>query len=668
MFAKRIGLFFTFCALIFPMKPLPEVNLMPLPEKVELLQGKFYISSDFGIKIQGPYSPRVKAAEKRFMHRLAGRTGIFFILKPENPSLKIIYKKTIKLAPIMDEYYTLKIDSSGISLQANTDIGILRGLETLLQLLSNDGKKYYFPAVEIKDKPRFPWRGLLIDVVRHFMPVEVLKRNIDAMAAVKMNVLHLHLTDDQGFRIECKTFPRLHLVASDGKYYTQEEMRELIRYANLRGIRIVPEFDIPGHTTSWIVAYPGLASLPGPYQMERTYGVKNPVMDPSNKRVYKFLKKFFKEMGKLFPDPYIHIGGDEVNGVQWKASKKIAKFMKKHKIKDFHQLQAYFNLKITKILKKYGKKMVGWDEILNPDMPRDTVIQSWRGKKSLYEAAKKGYYTILSNGYYIDLCQPTYYHYLNDPVPDSVKLTPQERKRILGGEATMWSEIISPETIDSRIWPRTAAIAERLWSAGNVRDVDDMYRRLEIISQQLEELGLTHIKNQDMMLRRLAGYKDISPLKVFINTVEPVKFYERHNFRTYTIFSPLTRVVDASVPDPALPRKFGKLVEKYLKTKDKQTEKEIVKLLTLWKNNHSALLKLINVSPVLKEIVPISENLSRISALGLEALAMKDSGKKPDEEWITKAKQALEKAKKPCAELELLIVEPVEKLIFSNDN
>ena len=653
---------------VLSMMAAPHLNLMPVPKDVKLLQGKFFISSDFGIKVKGPYSTRVALAKKRFMHRLSGRTGIFFLLKPGNFSLKITYSKTIKLAPVMDESYTLKIDSSGIYLQANTDIGILRGLETLLQLLSNDKKHYYFPAVEIKDEPRFPWRGLLIDVVRHFMPIEVLKRNVDALAAVKMNVLHLHLTDDQGFRIECKTFPRLHLIASDGNYYTQEQMRDLIRYADLRGIRIVPEFDIPGHTTSWLVAYPELAALPGPYEMVKIYGAKNPVMDPSNKRVYKFLKKFFKEMAKLFPDPYIHIGGDEVNDVQWKASKRIKKFMKKHKLKDFHQLQAYFNIKVMKILKKYGKKMVGWDEILHPDMPRNIVIQSWRGKKFLYEAAKKGFYTILSNGYYIDLCQPTDFHYLNDPVPEDVKLSPEERNRILGGEATMWAEIISPENIDSRIWPRTAAIAERLWSPSSVKDVEDMYRRLEVISLQLEELGLTHIKNQDMMLRRLAKSGEIIPLKVLVQTVEPLRYYKRHEARTYTIFSPLTRLVDAAVPDPPLPRKFRKLVEKYLETGDKDSEEKIVELLTMWKNNHSSLTPIIESSPVLREVQPLSENLSAVAAIALEALEIKKSGEKPDENWLTLAQQKIERAKKPCAELELLIVEPVEKLIVSTTN
>jgi len=662
---RIVSLFFFIVLFLTASIKASSLNLTPMPVKIKPQDGRFIISRELGIEIQGPYSPRVLLAKRRFLHRLAGRTGIFFKLNPESTSIKIVYKKNIKLSPIMDESYTLLINQSGIILKANTDIGILRGIETLLQLLSSDGKHYYFPAVEITDYPRFPWRGLLIDVVRHFMPIEVLKRNIDAMAAVKMNVLHLHLSDDQGFRIECKIYPRLHLFASDGDYYTHEQIKDLIRYADLRGIRIVPEFDIPGHTTSWLVAYPSLAAIPRPYKMERTYGVKNPVMDPTNKLVYKFLERFFKEMAKLFPDPYIHIGGDEVNGVQWKSSKKIAKFMKKHHLKDFHQLQAYFNLKVLKILKKNHKKMIGWDEILHPDMPKDIVIQSWRGKKFLYNAAKRGYYTILSNGYYIDLAQPTDFHYLNDPIPEGVELSPEERKRILGGEATMWSEIVSPETIDSRIWPRTAAIAERLWSPGTVKDVSDMYRRLKIITQQMEELGITHIKNQDMMLRRLARYRDITPLKIFIQTVAPVQNYERHKSRTYTVFSPLTRVVDAAVPDPPLPREFESMVADYLSTGDRAIENRIINYLILWKDNHNSLKELIEISPVLKEIEPLSENLSIISALALERISIKERGQTPDPRWIERAKRTLEKAKKPVAELELLVAEPIEKLILS---
>ena len=192
----------------------------------------------------------------------------------------------------------------------------------------------------------------------------------------------------------------------------------------------------------------------------------------------------------------MHIGGDENEGKQWTANQNIQTFMREKGIKDNHQLQTYFNTRILKFLQKNGKIMMGWDEIFQPDLPKDVVIHSWRGQKALAEAAKQGFQGVLSNGYYIDLAFPASQHYVVDPVPSDTTLSAEEQKRVLGGEATMWSEWVSPETIDSRIWPRTAAIAERLWSPQNVNDVDDMYRRLAVIENQLEELGLTHQRNQ----------------------------------------------------------------------------------------------------------------------------------------------------------------------------
>jgi N-acetyl-beta-hexosaminidase len=235
---------------------------------------------------------------------------------------------------------------------------------------------------------------------------------------------------------------------------------------------------------------PGLSLLRG------SLGVFGPVFDPTRPEVYRFFDKFFKEMARLFPDPYLHIGGDEVEAKQWKENPKIQAFMKKHNLPDNHALQAYFNREILKILTRYHKKMVGWDEIYQPGLPKDIVIQSWRGTQALVDGAKKGYQGLLSNGYYIDLCETAERHYLNDPIPPDSPLSESEKKLILGGEATMWAELISPETIDSRIWPRTAAIAERLWSPVEVRNVDDMYERLKVLSLQLEDTGLQHLKNQ----------------------------------------------------------------------------------------------------------------------------------------------------------------------------
>ena len=381
------------------------------------------------------------------------------------------------------------------------------------------------------------------------------------MAALKLNVLHWHLTEDQGFRVESKKFPKLHQMGSDGQFYTQEQIKEIIEYARQRGIRVVPEFDIPGHATSWLVGHPELGSAPGPYTIERRAGIFEPALDPTREDVYKFLDTFLSEMASLFPDAYMHIGGDENEGKQWDRNPKIQAFMKEKGIKDNHALQAYFNLRLLKILEKNNKKMIGWDEILQPEIPTNTVIHSWRGTQALADAARKGYDGILSNGYYIDLSFPAWQHYAMDPIPADSTLSEKERKHILGGEATMWAEWVSPDTIDSRIWPRTAAIAERLWSPSSVTDVDDMYRRLSVISVQLEELGLTHKRNADVLLRRLVGGNETGPLKVLLSILEPVKEYRRYQQRPATMLSPLTGLVDAATPDSAAARQFAKLVD-----------------------------------------------------------------------------------------------------------
>jgi hexosaminidase len=443
------------------------LNLMPVPQKIDVKSGKFRLNNSFNMAVTGNPNQRLYSGATRMLHRLDNKTGLFFsqdVITKENSdasaAFRIGVKRPGKVVLHEDESYQLTITPQRVELSAETDLGALHGLETVLQLLSIDETGYYFPAVSISDTPRFPWRGLLIDVARHFMPVDVIKRNIDGLAAVKMNVMHWHLTDDQGFRIESKTFPKLHQLGSDGMYYTQEQVRDIVQYADERGIRVVPEFDIPGHATSWFVGYPELASAPGPYTIERKFGIKNPTFNPTKEETYQFMDAFFKEITALFPDEYMHIGGDENNGKQWKANTLILEYMKANNIKDNHELQGYFNERILKILTKYNKKIAGWDEILQSGFPKSIVIQSWRGKKSLYKAAEQGYQAILSNGYYIDLAWSTDRHYLNDPIPADAAISDEQKKQILGGEATMWSELVTEETIDSRIWPRTAAIAE----------------------------------------------------------------------------------------------------------------------------------------------------------------------------------------------------------------
>jgi hexosaminidase len=657
----------------FSQKEKSSLSLIPVPARVILAGDTFKLAKDFTMAVKGKCHTRMYAGATRALRRLSDRTGLFFpqdFITAENPGnidtadfvITVKHPGRVKLHE--NESYRLDVRAEKISLTAETDIGALRGSETFLQVLKADEKGYYFPGTEIIDSPRFPWRGLLMDVSRHFMPLEVIKRNLEGMAAVKLNVFHWHLTDDQGFRVECKTFPKLHLLGSDGFYYTHEQIREIINYADNLGIRVVPEFDVPSHTTSWFVGYPELASAPGPYTIERYWGIKDPTMDPTKKNTYKFLEKFFKEMAQLFPDEYLHIGGDENNGKQWNANEDIQKYMKKHDIPDNHALQSHFNLRILKLLTKQGKKMVGWDEIFQPDLPKTIVIQSWRGIKSLMEAAKQGYQGILSNGYYIDLIQPASFHYLNDPIPKDSILTDEQKKSILGGEATSWGELVSPETVDSRIWPRTAAIAERLWSPQSINDVENMYDRLEFISFRLEELGVTHRKNYPMMLRRLTNDTDIGALKTLVDLLEPVKIYNRH-FQgvTYTSYSPLTRVVDATPPESISARRFGKLIDSLIADPENEPQVEIANMLKDWKNNHKELQKTIRISPILREIESLSQDLMTVSEIGLQSGKYYTSGTKPSNMWIEQSLKLLENAKKPRGQTELMIVDHIEKLV-----
>ena len=648
-------------------------NLMPVPASVNFRPGRLAIKNSFRVATQGFSDARLQAGIARASKRLAGRTGLTFNLNPvtneADATLLIQCQGAGQAVPSVaeNESYQLEISDKQATLVAPTVVGALRGLETLLQLVDADRDGYYLPGVSIQDQPRFPWRGLLIDVGRHYEPMEVLKRNLDGMAVVKLNVLHWHLTEDQGFRVESKKFPRLHQMGSDGLYYSREQVREIIDYARERGIRVVPEFDIPGHSTSWLVGHPELGSAPGPYTIERGAGIFEPALDPTREPVYKFLDTFFGEMAALFPDAYIHIGGDENQGKQWDRNPQIQAFMKDKGIKDNHGLQAYFNQRLLKILQKHGKKMIGWEEVLQPELPRDVVIHSWRGPASLAEAAKKGYDGILSAGYYIDLIFPASDHYRADPIPADSTLTPEEAKHVLGGEATMWGEWVTPETIDSRIWPRTAAIAERLWSPRTVTDVDDMYRRLGIISLQLEELGLTHRRNPDMMLRRIARTEDIGPLRTLASILEPVKQYRRNQMRPQTMLSPLTGLVDATSPDSPAAREFAFMVEGLLSDAPRFQlyREEINQALANWQDSSVALEPMINRAPALEEARPLARNLSDVSIAGLEALSYLKLGTTPTTEWRDAQLAKLDEASKPKAALEFVVISSVRKLVIA---
>ena len=650
-----------------------QLTLMPVPASVQMQAGRLPITASFKVMVKSYADDRLRGGIARMLRRLAGRTVLSLAAEPATDesaaTLVIQCERAGEAVPSLNENesYSLEVTDRQARLAAPTVVGALRGLETFLQLLQGDRDGYFLPGIRIQDQPRFAWRGLLIDVGRHYEPMEVLKRNLDAMAAVKLNVFHWHLTEDQGFRVESRKLPKLHTLGSDGLFYTQDQVREIIAYARDRGIRVMPEFDIPGHSTSWLVGYPEIGSAPGPYKIERGAGIFEPALDPTREQTYKFLDTFLGEMAALFPDAYMHIGGDENEGKQWNRNPQIQAFMKEKGIKDNHALQAYFNQRVLKILQKHGKKMIGWEEILHPDLPKDAVIQSWRGPESLAAAAKQGYNGILSAGYYIDLIFPASQHYLADPIPQNSTLTAEEAKHVLGGEATMWGEWVSPETIDSRIWPRTAAVAERLWSPRNITDVDDMYRRLSVISRQLEDLGLTHEKNYGMLLRRLAGSDNTGPLRTLASIIEPVKQYRRYQMRPQTMLSPLTGLVDAARPDSEAARQFTANVDAFLSDAPRFAlyRPDLERTLVEWQTAGRALGPMVDRSPALQEARPLTNNLSAIAAAGLEAISHLSAGDAVTAEWRDSQLAKLDEAGKPSAALEFVVIKSVRKLVIA---
>jgi hexosaminidase len=651
-----------------------SMHLMPLPQSLVFTGGNLRIDAGFRAALSGARDSRLTEAAGRFLRRLRKKTGVPLAVLPVTDSKEAVFKvqcdgldeqvQSIRT----DESYSLQITNQDALLEAPSPVGILRGLETFLQLVDLNEESHFVPALKIEDRPRFCWRGLLIDVSRHWEPPQVMKRNLDAMAAVKMNVLHWHLSDDQGFRAESNRFPKLQREASDGKFYTQREMREIVAYARDRGIRIIPEFDMPGHTTAWLAAYPELASAPGPYQVERFWGIHDPCMNAASEELYTFLDSFLGEMAEIFPDEYFHIGGDEVNGKHWNANSAIQSFKTQHNLKDNRDLHAYFNKRLYAILAKHGKKMIGWDEILHPDLQKDIVIQSWRGLDSLADGVRSGYMGILSFGYYLDHMQPASYHYLVDPTGnEAALLTADAKSKVLGGEACMWAEFVTPDNIESRIWPRAAAIAERLWSPAESINIPEMYRRLEYINRELDLMGLRHTANYSRMLQRLVGNQCVTPLKIFADILEPTWLGTRQRTREYSQLTPLNRLVDVVLPESDTARRFEYSVDAFLSETSAPGDayQQILESLIRWRDNGPKLKPLLGKSYLLQEAGSISEILIQLSNIGIQALDYIESRKKPSRFWQIEAAGLLDRAEKPHAEMLLAIVPSIRKLVWA---
>ncbi|MGI4738973.1 MAG: beta-N-acetylhexosaminidase [Janthinobacterium lividum] len=585
-----------------------------------------------------------------------------------------------------DESYRLRIAATGASLTAVSSLGIQRGLATFRQVLEHTPRGWRAQFCDIQDQPRFAWRGLMLDPARHFLPVAVIKRNLDGMAAVKLNVLHWHLCDDQGWRVESKLFPRLHTVGGATGYYTQAEVREVVRYATQRSIRVVPEFDLPGHAGALLTAYPRLASNDSLQTLPIRWGVLNIALDPTREGTYTMLDSVLTEMSGLFPDKYFHIGGDENDGRQWRHSPRIVAFMKAKGfvtpkgIVDKHQLQNYFNRRMLAIVQKLGKTMIGWDEVLGPDLPAPIVVESWRGPKGVLDAVRLGHPALRAHGYYLDLYYSAASHYAADPlqgIPDSLQ------SRVLGGEAAMWSEFADSVLYESRVWPRAAAVAERLWSpAALSQDVPDLYRRLAFVSEELEALGLRHRRAPAALLRQLAApYPTALPaLQTLAALIEPVKEYKRHfqGFK-YTTETPLTRLVDAALAESDVARRFGATADSLVAslsiavptfpatapTLSPAAKRQLASLQSQvagWQRATEALPPLFAASSGLAEYAPLADQLAVVAGLLSQRLTQLAQGQPVLPAAQTEAKLQLDAAQKPTGQAELAIIKAAKKL------
>lgn len=598
-----------------------ELPLLPYPQRVERLSEEFRVDSSLYLHI----SDKIDSNLKHYVYwaggRMTAKSNNMMVIDLHKDStyhrkgIWIFFDSLQTPCVKANEGYRIDVNKKIIKVCASTSLGVMRALETLTQLMAKDANGYYFPGVMIEDKPQYNWRGLLIDVSRHFVPLKVLYRNIDAMAMAKMNVLHLHLTDDQGFRIESKKYPELHLNGSNGQYYTQADMRRLVEYASDRGVRVVPEFDLPGHATAWLAGVPEYASAAGTYTPQTGFGVFDAAMDPTNEKVYVFLKDFFMEMATVFKDSCVHIGGDEVTGKDWQNNSYIQQFMQDKKLKDQHELQAKFNQRLEVLIASCGKQMIGWDEVLDCHPSKTTTIQSWRGDVQMEKALIGGYQVVRSNGYYLDQTYTAGEYYARRTKASSGK------GQIIGVEAAMWAELADSITIDSRLWPNAAAVGEIGWNSILVVDTLSFYQRLLKFSERLDKSGLQHERYVHAFADSMHLGKDVDELVLLVSYLKPVGGYKRHYAMkkkgTYNTAFALHDIADMARPTSLAYLKFITLLEAYKKNPEGESKAQLNDLFHEWMNQYEVLQRHVHKNNNLAHWMDASSTLAGAGRLGL---------------------------------------------------
>lgn len=492
-----------------------QIRIIPQPEKVIPQKGEFQIKGTTVFFIQNQQLKNVAGYLNKKLTLAAGLSLKTVTQQPSGNYIALLLDPAVK----SKEGYQLNVSSGNITIKGSTTRGIFYGVQTLLQLLPAQIEspvrtkvtKWAVPCIEVVDSPRFAWRGMLLDVCRHFYSVDFIKKQLDVMAMYKMNVLHWHLTEDQGWRIEIKKYPLLtakgaYRVEGDGKtyggYYTQAQIREIVKYAKDRYINILPEVEMPGHALAALTAYPQYSCTGGPFKVRNIWGVEPDIYCAGKEETFKFIDDILSEVIPLFPFKYIHIGGDEAPKDRWKVCPNCQKRIKDNGLKDEAELQSYFVKRIEKLLEAKGRKMIGWDEILEGGIAPSATIMSWRGEAGGIEAANQGHDVIMTPGEWVYLdhfqgdtkVEPVEIggyttlekSYSYDPIPKDI--SPAMQHHILGSQANIWTEYMyTPEVAEHMIYPRLIALAEVDWSPKGSKDfsrfltgMDNQYKRLDL--------------------------------------------------------------------------------------------------------------------------------------------------------------------------------------------
>jgi len=580
---------FLFVSLISYSQPV-KTPFIPLPVSVAEKPGVFTLKNNFSISVSGKSDDAVNVA-KQLSAALSAATGYNGTIKENSSGGNIQF--ALLSAPdnaIGNEGYKLSITPGSVKISANKPAGLFYGMQTLLQSFPKEiesktrvaGVSWTAPCSEITDQPRFGWRGLMFDVSRHFFTKAEVKQFIDDMVKYKFNLLHWHLTDDEGWRVEIKSLPKLTEVGawrvkregkwantgnpfpnepnSYGGFYTQDDIKEVIQYAKERFVTILPEVDVPGHSLAALASYPELSCTPGPYNVSSGApfmnwfkggheGIIDNTLCPANEKVYEFLDKVFTEIAQLFPFEYIHMGGDETAKNFWAKSEQIKDLMKRENLKDLNEVQSYFVKRVEKIVTAKGKKLIGWDEILEGGLAPSASVMSWRGMKGGIAAAGMGHQVVMSptDFVYLDYYQgeqsvepPVYAGlrlnktYQFEPVPEGV-----DPKLILGGQANLWTEQIQRfRTVQYMLWPRALAVAETVWSPKEKKNWNDFTNRVEL---QFERMDMAQIRYARSIYDPIITVKDVkgSPEITMKAEIEGLDIY-------YSI--------DESIPDNFFPK------------------------------------------------------------------------------------------------------------------